>query len=596
MTTQTQQRAANVMKGNKLEPLSQKNTINGLLSRSIKFRKSRYVDHKLEQFKQKFAPVNGATGIVHESSSAYESGTHDALVEQVDAYGFEKPMKVLFSKDKLSVGWQQIYPVGSGLKDMGHLSSLNAVLQVLTYTPSLANFLMNRTHGANCTIQDYCFLCAVEEHVRTALKGSPYALQPRLLVGKLKKMPKTSSQKDALDVWTYFMEQMQSFLLSEKTSKDKRIQETTALYQMFGGHIQQKFACPSCNALDHLYPSFLHLSLDLTQCSTVERCLTRHFKHQKQILTKECPSCQHEGPVEGSQSIYCTPMNLVLQLDRFHQQSKNNKMVKFEERMDIRYAVTETQREHMDPVYQLYGLIVHTGQSLHDGHYVAYVKSSNGIWYCMDNETVQVVSLKRLLEQNAYMLFYHQIPPKMAFKKKAANKETTTETATTVLPLSEPEPVIETPIEEEEEAAAEEEENEEKERLQKAIKIASDQPKNENEAAIVVRHDDTMQSKRDKLDALIQREQEESKSAEAKGLLLTKVVNNQFQDEIDTWEGTTVKRDQVLKQMKTKRKKVDSYDLDYDRGKLKKVKNKKKDDKFNKPNMFQLAADKKKKK
>lgn len=36
------------------------------------------------------------------------------------------------------------------------------------------------------TIQDYCFVCAVEEHIRTALKGSPYALQPRVFVGKLK--------------------------------------------------------------------------------------------------------------------------------------------------------------------------------------------------------------------------------------------------------------------------------------------------------------------------------------------------------------------------------------------------------------------------
>lgn len=36
------------------------------------------------------------------------------------------------------------------------------------------------------TIQDYCFVCAVEEHARTALKGSPYALQPRVFVGKLK--------------------------------------------------------------------------------------------------------------------------------------------------------------------------------------------------------------------------------------------------------------------------------------------------------------------------------------------------------------------------------------------------------------------------
>ena len=36
-------------------------------------------------------------------------------------------------------------------------------------------------------MQEYCFTCAVEEHVRTALNGTTYALQPRVFVGKLKR-------------------------------------------------------------------------------------------------------------------------------------------------------------------------------------------------------------------------------------------------------------------------------------------------------------------------------------------------------------------------------------------------------------------------
>jgi hypothetical protein len=209
MSRKSNQRGEKVVKGEKNDTLLKKNTLNNLLNRAIKFRKSRYVDQKVDLFKRKFAPVNGVSGVVH-ASSAYDNISNgaggDNVADKIDANGFERPSKVLYSKDKLNSGWNEIHPVGSGLKDLGHLSSLNAVLQVLTYTPALANYLVERVHSPNCkqilsretkpslifdiyslgTIQDYCFVCAVEEHVRSALKGSPYALQPRVFVGKLK--------------------------------------------------------------------------------------------------------------------------------------------------------------------------------------------------------------------------------------------------------------------------------------------------------------------------------------------------------------------------------------------------------------------------
>lgn len=150
------QRAEKVVKGGKNDTIAQKNTVSNLLNRSIKFRKSRYVDQKFELFKKKFAPVNGVSGVVH-ATSAYDniSAGGDNVADQVDANGFTRPSKVLFAKDKLNSGWNDIHPVGSGLKDLGQLSSLNAVLQVLTYTPALANYMLNRTHSANCKFVRY---------------------------------------------------------------------------------------------------------------------------------------------------------------------------------------------------------------------------------------------------------------------------------------------------------------------------------------------------------------------------------------------------------------------------------------------------------
>ena len=40
------------------------------------------------------------------------------------------------------------------------------------------------------------------------------------------------------------------------------------------------------------------------------------------------------------------------------------------------------------------------------GHYIAYVKSSSGFWYCMDDSDVRQVNIAHVLKQQAYLLFY----------------------------------------------------------------------------------------------------------------------------------------------------------------------------------------------
>ncbi len=304
--------------------------------------------------------------------------------------------------------------------------------------------------------------------------------------------------------------------------------------------------------------------------------------------------------MKGKKSVYRPPMTLAIQLNRFNRDrdtTKINKVVKFEEVMDISRIVTESEKSTVNLKYNLHGMIVHTGQTINDGHYMAYVKSSNGIWYCMDNDNVQVVGLNRLMEEKPYMLFY-SIPPKVVKREKKA-KAVSVEKA------------VENDVKEEDINEVEEEEDEEdvilaevndedeektleQEKLQKAVEEASSKEKVENVAAIVVDHNENMKSKRDKLGALIEKESLHSKSAEVKDVLLSKLPNNQFQDNVETWDedvGASVeKRKSVLKQFKAKRKRVDVYDLDYDRGKVKKIKNMT-DDKFNKPNMFQITAE-----
>lgn len=42
--------------------------------------------------------------------------------------------------------WNEVAPIGAGLKNMGNTCYLNSIIQVLNYTPCLSNFLNKNSH------------------------------------------------------------------------------------------------------------------------------------------------------------------------------------------------------------------------------------------------------------------------------------------------------------------------------------------------------------------------------------------------------------------------------------------------------------------
>jgi hypothetical protein len=93
---------------------------------------------------------------------------------------------------------------------------------------------------------------------------------------------------------------------------------------------------------------------------------------------------------------------------------------------------------------------------------------------------------------------------------------------------------------------------------------------------IVVAHNEASTSKREKLQALIERESE-FKSAEVKAAILGE-QKHMLGSKVSTWEepsyAMTKAREEVLRTLKPKHHRPDAYDVEYDRGKVKKVKTK----------------------
>ena len=115
-----------------------------------------------------------------------------------------------------------------------------------------------------------------------------------------------------------------------------------------------------------------------------------------------CARCSTQNPTEKTLDILSTPKVLVLQLKRFQGLQKVEDFVRFPSNLRLNFAGVGNG-EHQ--LYHLTGVVCHIGQSLANGHYVAYVLAEEK-WLLADDKTVQQVPYRTVKSQEVYLLFY----------------------------------------------------------------------------------------------------------------------------------------------------------------------------------------------
>lgn len=370
------------------------------------------------------------------------------LQDTEDAPQEKKQSKQLVPQEAVErlLQWQRAKKIGPGFANLGNTCYLNSVLQCLSYTPSFAQFLLDKEvlagfngnkfskkpNGGNA----FCSVRAMAK-LQQSVHGNNAVrvLQPKEIVMNVRHISKSfriGRQEDSHEFFRLLLDSMQRSCLRKAHIKSEShpAAATTFVHRVFGGKLKNSLKCAKCGYVSERFDDFLDLSLEISHGVNSVKGALRHFTAVEKLDDHnawKCSSCGKPSRAEKGLTIAECPNVLMIQLKRFDLMfGKIKRHIEFPRLLDIASGMSKSceDRRRGRTKYELHAVLVHAGYSTDCGHYYAFVRGSSGQWYEMNDDTVRWVSVDSVLQQKAYMLFYSRVlPPSERPKPKAKEEE-----------------------------------------------------------------------------------------------------------------------------------------------------------------------------
>jgi ubiquitin carboxyl-terminal hydrolase 12/46 len=180
------------------------------------------------------------------------------------------------------------------------------------------------------------------------------------------------------------------------TSNGTQQQPVTWVHKIFQGTLTNETRCLCCETITARDETFLDLSLDIEQNSSITSCL-RNFSSTETLNAEDkffCDKCCSLQEAQKRMKIKIPPRILVIHLKRFKYIEQLGRYKKLSYRvvfpMELKLCNTTDDAPGSDAEYSLFAVVVHVGSGPNHGHYVSLVKSHNH-WLFFDDENVEMI-------------------------------------------------------------------------------------------------------------------------------------------------------------------------------------------------------------
>lgn len=194
------------------------------------------------------------------------------------------------------------------------------------------------------------------------------------------------------------------------------------VHDIFEGVLTSETKCLACETASQRDETFLDLSIDLEEHSSVTSCL-RKFSDEEMLCERNkfhCDQCGGLQEAEKRMKIKKLPKVMALHLKRFKYTEDFTRLQKLFHRVVYPYHLrmfnTTDDADDPDRLYELYAVVVHIGGNAYHGHYVAVIKTPDRGWLLFDDEMVEPVDkhfVRNFFGDKpgmacAYVLFYQE--------------------------------------------------------------------------------------------------------------------------------------------------------------------------------------------
>ncbi|KAJ4290657.1 hypothetical protein N0V88_006404 [Collariella sp. IMI 366227] len=201
-----------------------------------------------------------------------------------------------------------------------------------------------------------------------------------------------------------------------------RASGTGWVHDIFEGVLTSETRCLTCETASQRDETFLDLSIDLEEHSSVTSCL-QQFSAEEMLCERNKFHCDHCGGLQEAEKrmkVKKLPKVLALHLKRFKYTEDYSRLQKLFHRVVYPYHLrlfnTTDDAEDPDRMYELYAVVVHIGGNAYHGHYVAVIKTKDRGWLLFDDEMVEPVDknfVRNFFGDKpgmacAYVLFYQE--------------------------------------------------------------------------------------------------------------------------------------------------------------------------------------------